>query len=46
MQNMTILTLFIWGYNYAFPVAKIENATLTEVETNLGYTYEQLQEKT
>lgn len=27
---------YLWGYNKAYPVAKIENATLTEVQTALG----------
>jgi len=29
-------TTYLWGYNKAYPVAKIENATLTEVQTALG----------
>jgi len=28
---------YLWGYNNALPVAKIENATLAEVESALGY---------
>jgi YD repeat-containing protein len=41
-----IPTIFIWGYNYAFPVAKIQNSSHSEIEANLGCTYEQLQVKT
>ena len=37
---------FVWGYNNTFPVARIENATFSEVESNLGCTYVQLQQKT
>ncbi len=29
-------TAYLWGYNQAYPVAKIENATLQEVQTALG----------
>ena len=28
-----IPTIYLWGYNYQYPIAKIENATYTEVET-------------
>ncbi len=29
-------TVYLWGYNYQYPVAKIENATYSEVKTALG----------
>jgi len=31
-------TTYLWGYNYSYPVAKIENATFTEVKAALGGT--------
>lgn len=44
--NVTIL----WGYNYSYPIAKIENATYDQVEgvllDSLAISYEQLQTKT
>ncbi len=43
-DNINITYLF--GYNYSYPIAKIENSTYSEVEANIGCTYEQLQEKT
>ena len=39
-------TTYLWGYNYSYPVAKIENATYNVIESNLGCTYEELQQKT
>lgn len=36
---------YLWGYNYSFPIAKIENAKFDDVEPLLGGTYEQLQQK-
>ena len=27
---------YLWGYNGKYPIAKIENATLSEIETNIG----------
>jgi len=32
-----IYTTLIWGYNYCFPIAKIENSTWAEVESYLNY---------
>jgi YD repeat-containing protein len=29
--------VYLWGYNYQYPIAKIENATLNDVKTALGY---------
>ncbi|MDR0863645.1 MAG: RHS repeat protein, partial [Candidatus Symbiothrix sp.] len=31
-----ILTTYLWGYKYQYPVAKIENATFEQVKTALG----------
>ncbi|PWB26434.1 hypothetical protein [Flavobacterium sp. HTF] len=31
-----IHTVYLWGYNYSKPIAKIENATYSEVMTSLG----------
>ncbi len=42
-------TCYIWGYNYQFPIAKIENASYTSVEStlqSLGYSITSLQTKT
>ncbi|MCD4731915.1 MAG: hypothetical protein K8R74_15010, partial [Bacteroidales bacterium] len=39
-------TSFVWGYDYTFPLAKVENATFDEVELNLECTIAQLQDKT
>ena len=33
---------YLWSYNYQYPIAKIENATLDEVKTALGYSDAQL----
>lgn len=39
-------TSIVWGYDYSFPVAKIDNASYDEVLLNLGCTISQLQNKT
>jgi hypothetical protein len=39
-------TSIIYGYDYTQPIAKIENATFNYVESNLGCTIEELQNKT
>ncbi len=42
-------TCYIWGYGYQFPIAKIENAGYTSVESalqSLGYSITSLQTKT
>ncbi|WP_276381601.1 hypothetical protein [Flavobacterium sp. H4147] len=31
-------TVYLWGYNYSLPIAKIENATYSQVMTALGKT--------
>ncbi len=35
----------IYGYNYNYPIAKIENADFNEVINSIAFTYEQLQNK-
>ncbi|MDR1592653.1 MAG: RHS repeat protein [Prevotellaceae bacterium] len=32
-QESSISTVYLWGYNYQYPVVKIENATVTEVDS-------------
>ncbi len=40
-------TTYLWGYNYEYPIAKIENARFEEdVKPLLGCTYDELQQKT
>ena len=41
-----ITTTVLYGYDYAYPIAKIENASYNEVLAELGVTYEDLQSKT
>ena len=31
-------TVYLWSYNYQYPIAKIENATYDEMKSALGYT--------
>ncbi|MCD4665059.1 MAG: hypothetical protein K8R68_07285, partial [Bacteroidales bacterium] len=40
-----IRNTILWSYDFLFPVAKIENATYSEVVSNIGCTYDDLQEK-
>ena len=35
-KDNNITTTYLWGYNQTYPVAKIENASLLEVQTALG----------
>ena len=41
-----IYITYLWGYDYSYPIAKIENATYDQVQGVLQYTYEELQNKT
>lgn len=38
-----IVVSYLWGYNYTSPIAKIENASFSEVESALGCEVEDLQ---
>ncbi len=40
-----VTTSFIYGYNYSLPIAKVVNATYTEVTQALGYSVQALQTK-
>jgi len=37
VNNGSDRTVYLWSYNYQYPVAEIKGATLSEVKTALGY---------
>ncbi|MFZ4414832.1 MAG: hypothetical protein ACOYOV_17230 [Bacteroidales bacterium] len=41
-----ITTVYLWGYNYKYPVAKIQNSTYADVISAMSVTYDALQTKT